>query len=263
MLIEQNLFGTTDKVADAIKLLRDHEPPEGYYLCFSGGKDSVVTYDLVKRAGVKFDAHHHITTVEPPELMKFIRDHFPDVISEHPPLSMYQLIVENKIPPLRMVRYCCSELKERGGKDRFKVTGIRSEESPRRAKRPQLELSRDGKSYFLHAIKNWSEHDIWQYIRENNLPYCKLYDEGFKRIGCVLCPFQNYQSVQRDLERFPAIVEYYRRACRKSFEVNTFTEGWQSGDDMFNWWLNERRGRHIAEDCNQIPLFSEDDGSIL
>lgn len=263
MLIEKNLFGTTDKVSDAIKLLRQYEPEEGYYLCFSGGKDSVVIYDLAVKANVKFDAHHSITTVEPPELMKFIRTHYPNVISEHSKKSMYQLIVEKKIPPLRMVRYCCSELKEKGGKGRFKLTGIRSEESPRRAKRPQLEKFRDGKSDFLHVIKDWSEQDVWQYIRENNIPYCKLYDEGFKRIGCVLCPFENYEKVQLDLERFPAIVDYYRRACRKSFEVNTFTKSWQSGDDMFNWWLNERRGRHIAEDCNQIPLFSEDDGSIL
>lgn len=75
MLISQTLFDKVDKVADAIKLLRENEPPEGYYLCFSGGKDSVVTYDLAVKAGVKFDAHHNITTVEPPELMRFIRDY--------------------------------------------------------------------------------------------------------------------------------------------------------------------------------------------
>ena len=69
MLIEHSLFGSTDKVADAINLLREHEPKDGYYLCFSGGKDSVVIYDLAVRAGVKFDAHHNITTVEPPEIL--------------------------------------------------------------------------------------------------------------------------------------------------------------------------------------------------
>ena len=264
MLIENHLFGTTDKVADAIKLLREHEPPEGYFLCFSGGKDSVVIYDLAVKAGVKFDAHHNITTVEPPEIMKFIRDNYPDVESVHPKKSMYQLIVEKKIPPLRMSRYCCSELKEHAGKDRIKITGIRSEESPRRAKRPQIDQDRYGKGFFVHVIKDWTEKDIWQYIHENNLPYCKLYDEGFKRIGCVLCPFESFDNVQRDLEKFPAIVDYYRRACRKAFELNRDKiRTWNSGDDMFNWWINERRGRYIAQDCNSIPLFSEDDGSIL
>ena len=121
MLTETTLFGEVDKVQEAIELLRKHEPPEGYYLCFSGGKDSVVIYELAKRSGVKSDAHHNITTVEPPELVKFIHDFYPDVIQDHPPLSMYQLIVINKIPPTRLIRYCCRELKERGGRGRFKL----------------------------------------------------------------------------------------------------------------------------------------------
>lgn len=263
MLIEQTLFGTVDKVAEAIKLLREHEPPEGYYLCFSGGKDSVVIYGLAGKARVKFTAYHNITTVEPPELMKFIRDEYPTVINESPPLSMRQLIIKHKVPPTRKMRYCCAELKERGGIGRVKITGIRAEESPRRAKRPQVEAGKQG-TKFVHVIKNWSTADVWQYIRENNLPYCKLYDEGFDRIGCVLCPFQTPANTQRDLDRFPAIADYYRRACRKAFEARgDNVRQWTSGDDMFNWWINGRRKRTIAEDCNAVPLFSEDDGSVL
>lgn len=264
MLIEHNLFGTVDKVADAIKLLQAHEPPDGYYLCFSGGKDSVVIHDLAVKAGVNFTAYHNVTTVEPPELMRFIRDNYPAVVKESPRYTMAQLIVKKGFPPLRISRYCCAELKERGGLGRVKITGIRSEESPRRAKRPQIEDARKGKGKFVHVIKNWTEKDVWQYIHENNLPYCRLYDEGFKRIGCVLCPFQNYQSTLRDLQRFPAIADYYRRACRKSFEVNRDKmRTWTSGDDMFDWWVNSRRGYTIAEDCNSVPLFSEDDGTVL
>lgn len=267
MLIEHNLFGVTDKVADAINLLREHEPPEGYYLCFSGGKDSVVIHDLALKAGVKFDAHHNITTVEPPELMTFVRDNYPNVISEHPPLSMYKLILKKKILPLRNVRYCCAELKERGGRGRVKITSIRSEESPRRAKRPQIDKSHDGKSVFVHVIKDWTEKDVWQYIRENNLPYCRLYDEGFKRIGCVLCPFGTLKSIEIELERWPQIVDVYKKACNRLVELYRSEKSsmphWKTGDDMFDWWINERRGRYIAEDCNSIPLFSEDDGSVL
>lgn len=264
MLVEYTLFGETNKVADAIALLRKYEPPEGYYLCFSGGKDSVVTYSLAVRAGVKFDAHHNVTTVEPPELRKFIRDFYPDVVDEHPPMTMYQLIVKKRIPPLRMARYCCEYLKERGGRGRTKLTGIRAQESARRAKRPQIDKARHDNTLFVHVIRDWSEQDVWQYIRENNLPYCKLYDEGFKRIGCVLCPFESPDNIQRDVQRFPGIVEYYKRACRKSFEVHRDKMyKWNSGDDMFNWWLYQRRGRPIADDCNSVPLFSEDDDWIL
>lgn len=39
--------------------------PEGYYLCFSGGKDSQVIYELAKQAKVKFQAYYNVTTVDP------------------------------------------------------------------------------------------------------------------------------------------------------------------------------------------------------
>ena len=64
MLKEQTLFGEIDKVDLAIRRIKLHEPPEGYYVAFSGGKDSCVILDLVKRAGVKFSAHLNITTVD-------------------------------------------------------------------------------------------------------------------------------------------------------------------------------------------------------
>ncbi|GAH62141.1 unnamed protein product, partial [marine sediment metagenome] len=74
-LSQLNLEGL-DKVEAAIKLLRDHEPPEGYFLAFSGGKDSVVIYDLAIKAGVWFDAHYNVTGIDPPEIVKFIKANY-------------------------------------------------------------------------------------------------------------------------------------------------------------------------------------------
>ena len=134
-LHEITLFGELDRVQLAVNRLRLNEPKEGYYVAFSGGKDSCVILDLVKKAGVKYDAHFNVTTVDPPELTRFVHDGYPEVTMEKPPMSMRRLIEKNMILPTRLARYCCKTYKERGGNGRFVVTGIRHAESSRRAKR--------------------------------------------------------------------------------------------------------------------------------
>jgi phosphoadenosine phosphosulfate reductase len=119
-LIELDIFGDiNDLVENSIALIKKYEPPEGYYVAFSGGKDSIVCLDLVKKAGVKYDVHMNLTSVDPPELLKFIRKHYPECQMHKPKLSMFQLILKKQMPPTRLVRYCCKELKEGGGTGAF------------------------------------------------------------------------------------------------------------------------------------------------
>lgn len=129
-----------DKVEMAIKRLQAFCPEEGYYVAFSGGKDSQCAYHLCKMAGVKFDAHYCVTSIDPPELVRFIKKNYPDVKFEHKkdkngkPITMWTLIPEKGIPPTRLVRYCCEELKESNGAGRVTVTGVRAAESGNRRK---------------------------------------------------------------------------------------------------------------------------------
>jgi phosphoadenosine phosphosulfate reductase len=113
----------------AIQYLKAFEPQtEPYYLCYSGGKDSDVIRILASLAGVKHDIVNNHTTVDAPETVRYIRS-IPNVIIQYPEKTMWQLIVEKRMPPTRIVRYCCAELKEHGGKGRVKITGVRWEES--------------------------------------------------------------------------------------------------------------------------------------
>ena len=122
-LVELTLFGTIDKVKIAKERLKAFEPPEGYYLAFSGGKDSQVIYHLAKEAAVKFDAHYNVTGIDPPELIYFMRKKYPDVIRDMYEKSMFQLIEEKGLPT-RLKRFCCEALKEHGGEGRICITDV-------------------------------------------------------------------------------------------------------------------------------------------
>lgn len=134
------------KVKKSIERLKAFEPPEGYYLAFSGGKDSVVCKALLDMSGCKYDATYRVTSVDPPELVRFIKDVHPDVKREVPrysqgiayeknrgkPITMWNLIEMKLLPPTRIVRYCCHHLKETGGEGRMIITGVRWAESNKR-----------------------------------------------------------------------------------------------------------------------------------
>jgi len=254
MLKELTLFGEIDKVKTAIERIREFEPQEGYYVAFSGGKDSVVILDLVKRAGVKYDAHYNITTVDPPELVQFIKKEYPNVERHRPKKTMWQLIVEHGIPPLRNIRYCCESLKERGGIGRMVITGIRWEESSRRKQRKMTELCYTQAKRFLHPIIDWTEQDVWQYIRKNNVKYCKLYDKGFKRLGCIMCPMHGTKGMLRDAQRWPKYYQAYLRAFERMLEEHRrkgHKTRWKTAEDVMNWWIYQPP----KSNPNQIVLF--------
>jgi len=275
------------KVQKSIERLKAFEPPEGYYLAFSGGKDSVVCKALLEIAGCKYDAVYRVTSVDPPELVRFIKNQHPDVKREVPrdkggkPITMWNLIPKRLMPPTRLVRYCCSELKESGGNGQMTVTGVRWAESSNRAnnqgmvtivsktaakieglvENPNFRLTNKGgvvlnndnsesrkmieQCYKKHKtvvnpIIEWTDDDVWNFIKVNSIPYCELYDEGWKRLGCIGCPMANTQGREREFSRWPKYKNHYLLAFdrmlieRRKKEKKT---EWETAKDVFNWWM--------------------------
>ena len=231
-------FPLHEKIISAKRMMKEYEPPEGYILAFSGGKDSVVLLDLAKRAQIKFQAQDLITTIEHPETVEFVSQ-FPEVEMIPPRNSIFELIEKKGFPPLRKYRYCTSEVKARNERGRFKLIGIRAGESKKRAKYPQV--VDEGKDRHLYPIFDWSEADIWQYIGRYRLKYHPLYNCGYKRVGCVLCPYAQKHIIEYELKRYPEIVEKYRQACIRAYEKRiadgkTYRDI-HNGDELFQWWL--------------------------
>lgn len=265
MIGQLNIYGK-DKVQVAIERLKTFEPPEGYYLAFSGGKDSVVIKALADMAGVKYDAHYTLTSVDPPELVQFVKT-FDDVSIDKPrdkdgkQITMWNLIPKKGMPPTRIVRYCCKELKETQSQGRFTITGVRKAESVKRAKRGSLELAEKKSQYaknydpdnpdqelihichnyarkFLNPIIDWTTEEVWEFIHTYNIPYCKLYDEGFTRLGCIGCPMGGGKGMTREFERYPKFKQAYMKAFQRMLDNYTNPVSWNTAEDVMDWWMN-------------------------
>jgi len=232
MNYQLNLFkGPPDE--EAIKMIQYYEPlalrndPRGYCVCTSEGKDSRVLGHLYRRAGVRHFYLNSFTGIDPPELVRFQRKNFLEyqeqgylTYSVRYRMSLWDLMLKKKIPPLRTVRYCCAELKERRVEeqgDAILSFGVRKHESTSRARnRDELEIVMPGKNSKnrimpydnsenrrtfeicyadqekrVNPIVDWYDEYIWDYSQYWRLEQCCLYDEGFHRLGCIGCPMAN------------------------------------------------------------------------
>lgn len=260
--IEENVARAVTRVRDA-SVFSDSMGKGKLYVCFSGGKDSVALYGICKLAFGeslfdKCEFHYNITGIDHPELVKFIKREFPFVNRDMYKESMWSLILKNGMPPTRISRYCCKELKERGGIGRFCVTGVRWEESPRRkAHRGVLEADRKilnsdndedrrllehcipKQKYICNPIVDWSEQTVWRFIVKENLPYCDLYDEGFNRLGCIGCPMDTRRK--KVLDAYPKYKAQYIRTFDKMVRIRKEKEQkctWTDGQSVYDWWVS-------------------------
>ena len=195
---------------------------------YSGGKDSDVMLEIFKRSGIPFEVHNSHTTADAPQTVRHIRKVFRELELhgirceiENPRykgklISMWSLIPEKLIPPTRIVRYCCSTLKETGCANRYIATGVRWDESTSRLKREEFEklgqtqkekekftkimlmedndarrrmseLCMQQKKMIVNPIIDWTHSDIWGYINSEKIETCELYQCGYDRVGCIGC----------------------------------------------------------------------------
>lgn len=203
------VYNVGSKIEFSISLIKQAEPMAlqyndfGFHVAFSGGKDSQVIHELCKIAGVKFKAYFYKTSVDPKELLSFIRNNYPDVEWIRPQFTMYQLILKKGMLPLRRCRFCCEFLKERNGLNAVVITGITKAESAKRKKRQAFESScKIGQDKnLLNPILEWTKRDVFQFLKDRNIKISELYQKQ-NRIGCIGCPMSP-KTMRRDFRDYP------------------------------------------------------------
>ena len=227
----------------------------GFHLAFSGGKDSQVIYELAKMAGVKFKAFFYKTSVDPKELLTFIRTNYADVEWVKPKMTMYQLIYKKGILPLRRVKFCCEYLKERNGINAVVITGITAAESAKRAKRKEQEHSciKGQDKIFVHAILHWTKNDVLQFLEKRGIEKCSLYQTQ-DRIGCVGCP-ANPKSMRRDFQNMPNFKKAYINTVQRLIDDKGKYTEFESATDVIDWWSSGMSRKQWLGNKKQLKLF--------
>lgn len=223
------------------------DPVNGYYLCDSFGKDSCVILHLAQQAGVKFTAHHSLTTIDPPELVLFGKKNHTGTIIHKPAKPLLAKVANDwTVLPSRRFRVCCGEYKEAATSgDSVIVLGVRAQESTKRANWKVWTPLK--KKWALNPILYWTDENVWQYIKQNNIPYCSLYDKGWKRLGCIGCPLASTKERLRHFALYPKYEKLWKDAVTKfwirmhnAVKPNGEYYYWHkfnTADELYQFWM--------------------------
>ena len=269
-----------DKEQKAIARLKEAAiMSETYYqkpliVTTSGGKDSDVCVHLALAAGIDFEVQHNHTTADAPETVYHVRNTFRRLEDKGiactinmptykgQPVTMWTLIPQKLMPPTRLVRYCCSILKEGGGAGRMITTGVRWAESAARKKnrgiyeagktlilnndnddaRRLFENCRLQAKRVCNPIIDWTGQDVWDYIEAERIETNPLYQCGFSRVGCIGCPMAGKKGREFEFSRHNTYQRAYIRAFDRMIEERKRSGlpcDWQTGIDVFHWWMED------------------------
>lgn len=222
-------------------------------LCaFSGGKDSQSCYHLLEEAGIPFIAQYSITRFEPPELLEFIHRVYPNVTYRRAyKRSLVEDIVRNGLPTM-FSRWCCNAKHVKTEGFDIAVIGVRAEESSRRAARWRSFGQKPDRTFYCCPIIDWTSEDVWYYLNDVvKVEHCCLYDEGYKRIGCVMCPLSGVKHMQKDMVRYPKVAKLLRIGSDRF--VTAYVERLKA-----NGWL-KRNGQPVSpEHYSRFPNPQEE-----
>lgn len=273
----------------SISLLRHGEPlalslnPDGYWVAFSGGKDSQVLLELCKMAGVKFRAYYNVTSNDPPDNVYFIRRHYPEVTFVHPMRNFFKLVEVKGLPTIYR-RFCCERLKEGSGAGFVVLTGVRREESVKRSKYEEVAVfsrrkehrGRHGYSIdamleaehqcirgkdrvMIRPILGWSQLDVWEFVRERGLPVNPCYAK-FDRVGCMFCPFSNKKQLDFYEREYPGFHRLFLKSLqiyidKRDLRTPEYDAPFSTAIEYYDWWKSGKKLSVYLAEKRQLSLY--------
>ena len=253
-----------------------------FHVAFSGGKDSCVLLDLVKKALPKdsFVVVFGDTGMEFPdtyEVIKKTEQHcvedeisFYTAKSHLNPKESWELFG----PPSRTLRWCCSvhkstpqtlKLREVTGKDDFvglDFVGIRAQESFARSTYKYENYGTKQRGQFSHnSILEWTSAEIWLYIYANDVLINETYKKGNGRAGCLLCPMSGGTSDYLRRASYPKEIDNYIDLIKNTYGGDKRKRNNIKSYILNGGWNARRNGRELSN--NPLRCIEKTTNGIL
>lgn len=238
-----------------------------FHVAFSGGKDSEVLLDLVRKALPKksFVVVFGDTGMEFPDTYKLVEQVKKSCIEDEIPFytskSHFEPCESWRLfgPPARVLRWCCSvhkstpqtlKLREITGKDDYvglDYVGVRKHESTARSEYEYENFGKKQKGQFSYnAILDWTSAEIWLYIFQHKLPINEAYKKGNSRAGCLFCPMGGNKGDYIQFHSYPKEISPYIDMIK---EMDKRDQGNEKNLDSYvscGGWNARKNGRDLT-----------------
>lgn len=166
-------FGAEDQVLTDMLIKINHEVP---IFTLDTGRLHQETYDLIDNTRKHYNKKIEILFPDSKEVEEMVNKFGPNLF--------YQSITNRKL--------CCEIRKVRVLKRKLStlkawICGLRREQSPTRTEVNAIEWDENFGLFKINPLVDWSEKQVWDYIKEHKVPYNQLHDQGFPSIGCECC----------------------------------------------------------------------------
>ncbi len=235
---------------------------------YSGGKDSLVTLLLVRDTVPEFDILFADTGLEFKETVDNVKQTAEELnlpLKLHSSGDSFWQSIDNFGPPTVEARWCCKVCKlgaitqvieNNYENECLTFVGQRKYESEIRANSEHIWKNPSvGNQIAATPIQNWTALHVWVYLFWKKAKYNPLYEQGFDRIGCWLCPSASMADFSRLSEIHPELSEKLEKYLREYAARNGLPQEWVTYG-FWRWQVLPKSIRMIAEKkgINLVPV---------